>query len=54
MEKLSPAERRAISAKIEKAKIIRSTGITEFKLEDYAQYMEKNPVVEEEDEDNVA
>lgn len=57
-DKLSPAQQYAIRAGVEKAKIIRSSNMSEtveFNLEDYKKYLPENqPVVEDDDEDNVA
>lgn len=59
MDMLSPAQQFALKSGIEKAKIIRSSNISEtleFKLEDF-EHLTKKPVevkTDEDDEDNVA
>lgn len=58
MDMLSPAQQFALASGIEKAKIIRSSNITEtleFKLEDFEHLKKKQEVKsDEDDEDNVA
>lgn len=59
MDMLSPAQQFALASGIERAKIIRSSNITEtvdFKLEDF-EHLKKppqDPLADDDDEDNVA